>query len=426
MKKIFNLILEFIGHFLIYLTCYFNLPLICSYLIRISLLKNKFSINKIKSKKIVIVLDRAIGHRDIEIIKESSSKAPEFLFLRRSITKIILFYFSKKRKFFFNYLKPNLEDVDYFNQSKIYKKKHEDFWKNIMFYIKKNYKNKSLNIVTFNYTYFAETALYDGCLKNNIPVKLWYKEGIKTALEAKQETKSRGYKYRRMFSYFHSIAVYNNLVKDMFVKIDKSNKKKILVIGSPRLKDYIIKKKYNKKVQNLLFLSFGKKRGIPNNIKNKKLNWSHSYGQVLEMLNKLSRNKNINITIKMKSNSKVKINNRVRKNIKIFSTGTAEKLINQSDIVIGQNSASTIEALVNGKYVLVPFFEKNNKMRKYLYNFNNEIIYSNRDKMVKRILSLINKKVTFPINNIKHTNTIRYYLGNSIGLVNKYLKFLAN
>ena len=128
----------------------------------------------------------------------------------------------------------------------------------------------------------------------------------------------------------------------------------------------------------------------------------------------------------MKSNSKVKINNRVRKNIKIFSTGTAEKLINQSDIVIGQNSASTIEALVNGKYVLVPFFEKNNKMRKYLYNFNNEIIYSNRDKMVKRILSLINKKVTFPINNIKHTNTIRYYLGNSIGLVNKYLKFLAN
>ena len=65
-------------------------------------------------------------------------------------------------------------------------------------------------------------------------------------------------------------------------------------------------------------------------------------------------------------------------------------------------------------------------MRKYLYNFNNEIVYSNKNKMIKKILSLINKSVTFPIKNIKHVNTIRYYLGNSIGLVDKYLKFLAN
>ena len=426
MKKKINTLLEFIGHFLIYFSCHFNMPKLCAYLIYVSTLKNKFFKKEIKKKRIVIVLDRSIGHRDIEIIQESTKKAPEFLFMRRSITKIILFYFSKKRKFFFNYLKPNLKEAEYFNQSKIHKKKHEDFWKNIIFYIKKTYKDKSLNIVTFNYTYFAEAALYDGCLKNEIPVKLWYKEGIKTALEAKLEAKSRGYKYRRMFSYFHSISVYNNLVKEMFVKIDKLNKKKIFVIGSPRLKDFIIKKKYNKRIQNLLFLSFDKKRGIPKNNINKKLNWRHSYNKVLEILNKLSLNKNINITIKIKSNSKIKINNQVRKNIKIFSTGTAEKLINQSDIVIGQNSASTIEALVNGKYVLVPFFEKNNKMRKYLYNFKNEIVYSNKNKMIKKILSLINKKVTFPIKNINHSNTIRYYLGNSIGLVDKYLKFLAN
>ena len=90
MKKKIKIVLEFIGHFLIYLSCHFKLPGLCAFLIRISLLKNKIFKSEIKSKKIIIVLDREIGHRDVEIIQESSNKAPEFLFLRRSITKIIL------------------------------------------------------------------------------------------------------------------------------------------------------------------------------------------------------------------------------------------------------------------------------------------------------------------------------------------------
>ena len=47
-----------------------------------------------------------------------------------------------------------------------------------------NASNIDVNFVTFNFTYFAEAALYAGCKQNNIPVKLWYKEGIKTELEA--------------------------------------------------------------------------------------------------------------------------------------------------------------------------------------------------------------------------------------------------
>ena len=72
--KIINKILEFMGHFLIYLSCYFNLPSLCAYIIRISIQKKKFLPKKIKSKKIVIVLDREIGHRDMEIIQKSSNK----------------------------------------------------------------------------------------------------------------------------------------------------------------------------------------------------------------------------------------------------------------------------------------------------------------------------------------------------------------
>ena len=42
----------------------------------------------------------------------------------------------------------------------------------------------------------------------------------------------------------------------------------------------------------------------------------------------------------------------------------AEKSINEADIIIGHNSGSTLEALVNGKYVMVPFFEKEQKVHK--------------------------------------------------------------
>ena len=69
MKKKINHILEFFGHFLIYFSCHFNTPGLCAYLIKISILKNKFIKKNIKKKNIVIVLDRSIGHRDIEIIK---------------------------------------------------------------------------------------------------------------------------------------------------------------------------------------------------------------------------------------------------------------------------------------------------------------------------------------------------------------------
>ena len=98
--KIINKILEFVGHFLIYLSCYFNLPSLCAYIIRISIRKKKFLPKRIRSKKVVIVLDREIGHRDMEIIQESSNKNSEFLFFRRSITKLILSYFCKKKIFF--------------------------------------------------------------------------------------------------------------------------------------------------------------------------------------------------------------------------------------------------------------------------------------------------------------------------------------
>jgi len=424
MKKYFSTPYKLILHFLVYISCYFNFPGFCAFIIKISLFKHKFLKKKIKSKKIFIVLYREIGIRDLEIVHDSSNSNFEFLFLKRSITKIILYYFCNRKKSFIDYLNNPVNMEDYFTQNINNKKRHEEFWTNIILYLKKYFNNKNLNLITFNYSYYAEAALYVGCKKNNLSVKMWHKEAIQTDLDADHEIKTIGYKFRHIFKYFTSISVYNNLAKKKFIKLDKSNIKKISVNGCPRLKDYVIKKKYYKKPKTILFLSFNSEKGIIKNKQNKNLSWKISYNKVIKILNELSNNKSLSIIIKKKHNSIDQINNQIDKRIKIFKVGSAEKFINKADIIIGHNSSATIEGLVNGKYVMVPFFENNSKLRKYLLNFEDDIIYTSEKKMKKTILNLLSKKVFFPINNKKHNKTIQYYLGDSKNINQKYLNFL--
>ena len=70
------------------------------------------------------------------------------------------------------------------------------------------------------------------------------------------------------------------------------------------------------------------------------------------------------------------------------------------------------------------FFENNLKLRKYLLNFDDDIIYTSEKKMKRTILNLLSKKVFFPLNSKKHSKTIRYYLGDSNNITKKYLNFL--
>ncbi len=422
MKSTLNKIVEFIFYFLIYFSCYFNIPNLCSLLIRLSLLKKRGFKNKLRKKKLIIVLNRSIGNREVEIIRKSANKKFDFLYFRRSITKTILARFLKKKKLFFNYSKPNLKKEDYFNQNKNDQKQHEKFWSDVIFDLKNHFNDKIINFVTFNYSYYAEAALYAGCNRNNIPVKLWYKEGIKTDLEAQQDAIVS--KYNHMFKYFSNISVYNKLVKKMLITMDKSNSKKITINGCPRIYDYINDKKYYKKIKNILFLSFDSKRGIPKYKKNKDLTWNLTYDRVIHVLNELSNNKNLEIIIKRKNNSTYKSPTKINKRIKIFEKGTAEKFINRADIIIGHNSASTIEALINGKYVMIPFFEKKSSLKKYLYNFNKEIVFTKPSKLKKSILKLVNKRVYFPLSNKHHNKTIQYYLGSPKNITENYIKFL--
>ena len=73
---------------------------------------------------------------------------------------------------------------------------------------------------------------------------------------------------------------------------------------------------------------------------------------------------------------------------------------------------------------MIPFFEKDKKLKKYLYKFDKSIIYNSENKMKRDILNLINKKVCFPLNNKRYDKTIKYYYGNSKNVIQKNANFL--
>ncbi len=171
-------------------------------------------------------------------------------------------------------------------------------------------------------------------------------------------------------------------------------------------------------------MTFNSITGIPQTKENRNLNWNLSHNKVIKILNNLSDRKDINVIIKRKNHNSFKTPVNISKNIKIFEGGSAEKLINQADIIIGHNSGSTIESMANGKYVMVPFFEKKLLLKKYLYRFNKNLIYLSEQKMKKNIIKLIGKKVVFPIENKDNKKTVKYFLGNSKFTLDKCANFL--
>lgn len=421
-KKIFEYYL-FLLHFLIYFSCITNSPKICSYLIKYSLFRKKSFKQKTKNKRVSIILYRSIGDRDIEIVENLSNKIPELFFMSRSITKLIFYYFHRDdNKFFFNYANPGTKPHEYFAQKKGNKKKHEKFWTEVIYNLKKQFSNKTLNFITFNFSYYAENALYVGCKNNNVFVKLWFKECFRSESEINHLINSN--KFTHFLKLFHRISVYNKTMKQTLMAIDSDVGKKTSVNGCPRILDFINNKRYNKKIKDILFLTFSKKRGIPKYKENKNYNWDLSFQKVIDILNELSENQKINIKIKTKKNTARQLKKKkINKNIEVFYSGTSSKLINQADIIIAQNSAASIEALINGKHVIIPFFEKKT-YKKFLYKFNNKIIFTSEKKIKENILNLIDRKVSFPLKNKDHENTIKYYYGDSKNIIKNYENFL--
>ena len=231
----------------------------------------------------------------------------------------------------------------------------------------------------------VQSIPYAGCNNNDIPVKLWNKECFGSEPDLLYRSKSK--QFKKACEYFHKISVYNEPMKKMFVNMNTNNKKKVEVIGYPKVVEFLNKsKKKKKRIDNILFLSFDPRLGFPSSKKFEHLNFNLTYDKIIKVLNKISNNKQFKICIKRKNKNPLlyKSHIKIDKKIKVIEVGNATKYINEADIVIGLNSSSTLEALINGKYVFTPFFEKNISLKKYLYKFNKEIIINNEKKLEKK------------------------------------------
>ena len=118
MKNKIKKFISFIIQLLIYFSLFFNSPKLCAYLIKFSLTKNNNLKKKNVSKnKIVILLYRSIGIRDVEIVSQFSNKIPEILILQRRIVRLVLVFFLYKKNIFFTLKNLIPSEEEFFNLS---------------------------------------------------------------------------------------------------------------------------------------------------------------------------------------------------------------------------------------------------------------------------------------------------------------------
>ena len=77
--------------------------------------------------------------------------------------------------------------------------------------LKRHYGEKNISLITFNFNYFAETALFAACKKNNVAVKLWLKECFRSKPDIDFFINSNPYGY--VFKFIKKISVYNKFMK---------------------------------------------------------------------------------------------------------------------------------------------------------------------------------------------------------------------
>ena len=114
----------------------------------------------------------------------------------------------------------------------------------------------------------------------------------------------------------------------------------------------------------------------------KPFNWSLLSKEVTKTMIKLAKkNPKIKFIFKGKLSYGNRLIDKLNKkklpnNIKLHKGGTAENLINESDLIIGFNTSAVMEAMIAKKYVLIPFYKKYRKMpySHYVHKYNKKVL----------------------------------------------------
>lgn len=241
---------------------------------------------------------------------------------------------------------------------------------------KKNYYNfldnlfnkifKKINfhiLISANYNYAWQQELAKMALKRKIPFVVLLKEFISPINDIDQNIE----RYTNNFFIGSKLLVYNDNIKKSFLKkkINGIEENKIISVGIPRFDKYQ-NIKQDKPENNLLFFSFDindKTRHLKLSNKDKKIIFSQAYNFHMEIFKFVKENKNFNVTIKTKSNSRYlkqvleyarETDTASCNNLNITNSKNIYELIQNSSIVICFNSTTIFEGLLSKRVILTP------------------------------------------------------------------------
>lgn len=419
-KKIFLILIK-IG-------CKFNLPFLTSIVLFFSFINPKKIFISRKFKKTYIVFFKSGGISDLEATFERTASKNRIYYFHREYFKTINSQFLDK----------NYSIKEFSNHFFLYKNQNYIFFlKKVLDWLK--IFLGEIAFLSFNFAYSEEFYLREVCKIKKINYLIMYKESIRTEGNVNYTFKKFYKNTLNVNNNIKKISVYNDDMKKYLYQNKIFRKNQIFITGMPR--SSYLSKNNNKKNNLITFFLISDKAGFPlfQKIKNKYLdnfNWDKLNKVIVECLIKVAnRNKNINIIIKGKSGNKFKpnitkmINKLIRKklkydNIKIVLGGSGHKFVSESSIVIGFNSTTIFEALINQTNVIVPYFKiyKKLTLKKFILKYPKNICVDDNKKLQSKILSCIDGNKKFELN--KYKFFIKKYLGDVENAPRNMRKFL--
>ena len=413
--------------------CALNLPILTATSLRLLFFKD--IVDNPNSNKVLIVFYKSGGIHDVRAALDKNTNL-KVLYCERSNLQSINNFFLKKQYPAFSAPKKNQKYLKNFEKSK-------DFFSKILdtkFFLK-----KEIFFLSFNLAYTEDRALKKACKEKKIKILILHKESV----QSKGQREIFTNKYIRVLKPINNVskvAVYNEEAKKALYQNKILDKNKIYVTGCARAGKYLDqnKVKYKKKIKTILFFLIQNSAGIPFNLKmkqasalsikgHKQFDWGLLSKEVTKIMIKLAKkNSEINFIFKGKVSFGNKLidtlnKKKLPKNINLQKGGTAENLINESDLIIGFNTSAVMEAMIAKKYVLIPFYKKYRKMPflHYVHKYNKNLLIDDNIDLEKKIQKLINRdQLIFPNPEIIPFKIISKYFGDIRLSRNKLKKFL--
>ena len=401
---------------------------ICAILILLNIRKLKKFTKLSKTTKKILVFNKSGGNEDLTASFDNNEKDIVFYWIPRSLLKIIFLHFMKKRNDCFTKIT---------NTAEIKKKKLcIEFLTNTFRYL-----NNIFNLdgfISFNIFYFPEKYFEEVSINLKKKFIVLHKESVLTPLEEKKlpakfqkfNDKSEAYK----------ISVYTKKMKEILIKSKIAKSNQIEVNGCPRSDNAFKVRTHYPKNNCIIFYLIETNRYKANKIQ-KLLKISNFIPKKInqEIINHLikyaMKNKNIKIIFKGKTGVHKK-NDFIKKvlpgNCYFIEGGVGDILLKDAKVVIGFNSTVVFEAIASNRKLIIPNFNKKNKIKeelKHMIHNKNYLVSSFKEFDQKLDFYLRSKYLNNPLTK-KDKKTLKYYLGNIDGKsgqkMNKFLRMCFN